>query len=508
MTEQCYTVDESDPESPVKRFPAFRYLKEIVTEYFRSKTLVLNKSRRMMATHLGSAIMLHQFLFVPFSENIIVSINEESAKKVIGARCVALYRHLDKRFPYPELKEGKDIRVNGMINPVIHSRITGLPSGSDKCRGLTVTNAMYDELAFQHNVEENLKALKPAIEGQNCRAILVSTPRFNTKFQDLVTKIHKDSEFKEIMPGLTKSRNELNMTVLGLHYTADPRKRTKEWYFSERYGTTPDGEAIPGASGVDTYTWDQEYELKFTVPLGKPVVPEFSKILHCEPYASAGQYDSSRPLHASFDFGTHYPAVGFFQADSLNRCVIHGGIMGEDMELENFMAYVRDYIEREFPNADIHLHADPAGAYGNSQGTAAPAVKLLERFFKKRVNTRKSRPIDRARAIRSKFTRRVGDAMGVIVNPSAGMHIRTNGEILHGIMVTAFETGWTYKMPKPGEEYKDDDPEKDGYYDHLMDALGYGFINVFPMLYEKAVEFRSGKPRKVKSKRKSVRPRL
>lgn len=500
MVEQVYTIDESNPEAPIRRFPAYRYLKELIREYFENKIIVVNKSRRMMATHLFSTLMVHQLIFNPFSENVIVSINEDRAKKVIKTRCQAVYEKLDFRFPYPKLKEGDDIRVSEIRNPDNGATITALPSGSDKCRGLTITNAFYDELSFQKNVEENLKALKPAIEGKGCRAALVSTPRFATKFQDLVTKIHKNSRYQEIMEGLTKYSNELNHTVISLHYKADPYKRSQEWYCAERYGTYPNGEPIPGASGVDPYTWDQEYELKFTVPVGKPVIPEFNKKDHCEPYKP---YDQDRPLHVCFDFGTHYPACVFFQADSLHRCVIHNGILGEDMELNNFMAYIRDYMDSEFPGAEIILHADPAGNISNTHGTAAPAIKLLSKFFRKHVHATKSRPVDRARAIRSKAARKIGDGMGLIVNPAAGIHIRPNGELFHGIMVEGFETGWVYKEPKPGENYIQDDPRKDGYYDHLMDAFGYGFINVFPSLWEKAKGFRTGetKTRTPKKKR-------
>ena len=505
MCEQVYTIDESDLESPVKTFPAYRYLKEIIDEYRRSKVMVLCKARRMMATHLGSALMMHAFLFVPYSENIIVSINEERAKKVIQSRCKEIYNYLDKRFPYPVLREKEHIMVSQMINPVIGSTLTALPSGSDKCRGLTITNAFYDEFAFQKNCDENLKALKPALEGDNCRAMIVSTPRFGTKFQELVSKVAKDADISEVMQGLNKTKNELNQTVLSLHYTADPSKRLDTWYHRERFGATPNGDPIPGASGVDSFTWEQEYELSFSVPTGKPVVPEFDKVLHCEPYKNFGGYIKDKPLHIGVDLGTHFPAAVFFQADSLNRCIIHGGLMAEDEELENFLVRIRDYISQEFPECEdnFQIYADPAGSYSNSQGTAPPAVDIMQRFFKKKVYCKKSKPSDRARGIRRKFGRKVGEGMGVIINPSAGTHIRPNGEERHGIMVDALESGWVYKQPKEGEHHMGDDPKKDGYYDHLMDAWGYGMIFVFPMDYEKAVEFRTRK--QPERKRRKVR---
>lgn len=500
MCEQVFTIDESDLTSPVKRFPSYRYIKEILNECKKNKITNLCKTRRMMATHIAAAWLMHSFIFEPYSENVIVSINEERAKKFIQTRCKEIYRYLDKRFPYPELKEKEHIMVAGMVNPVTGSRITAYPAGSDKFRGLTISKIVLDEFAFQVNCKENLMALKPALEGENCRALIISTPKFNTVFQELITKVAKDAHVEQIMTGLTKTRNDLNHTILMLHYTADPKKRLDSWYYRERYGTTPDGEPIPGASGVDSFTWEQEYELSFTVPSGKPVIPEFDKILHCEPFKDYGNYIKEKPLHISIDPGAHFSSAVFFQADSLNRCVIHKALLVEDEEFENFLVRIRDVVSRDFSEAEDNflLYSDPAGAYRNSQGTAPPAVELMQKFFKKKVYYKKSKPVDRARGIRKKMSRKVGETMGVIINPSAGTHIRPNGEERHGVMIEGLESGWVYKTPKEGEYHKGEDPNKDGYYDHIMDAWGYGMIFVFPMDYEKAIEFRTRKPTRSK----------
>lgn len=499
-----YTVDEA--QNAIRPSPPYKYLKVISDCYMKSKILVVNKTRRMYLTHYACARLFWSFLFHKYSENIVISINEDRAKHLIQSRFIPMYKELDPRFPWPVLREKEHIRVSEMINPVNGARIAALPSGSDKCRGLTVNNAVYDEFAFQKNCEENLKALKPALEGDNCRAMIISTPAFGTKFQELVTNISKDSHVFEHMTGVTEIKNVYNQNVLSVHYTANPAKRTPEWYHKERYGTTPTGEAIPGCSGVDPFTWDQEYELSFTVPTGKPVVPEFERTLHCEPYKNIDGYIEGRPLHVSFDFGTHYPAVAFMQVDSLNRCVIHDALMAEDEELEAFMVRVRDFIRQEYPKCEeFHLYADPAGKAGNSQGTAPPAIDLLQKFFKKQVRYMKSRPVDRARAIRNKMSKRVGDAMGVIIKPAAGTHIRPDGEQRHGILVEALQTGWVYKTPKEGEHYTDLEPKKDGYYDHIMDAIGYAFTFIFPTYHERAIELRTGAKKKPKPKKRYLR---
>ena len=504
------TVDESRNE--VRGAPPYRYLKELVDIYKRSKIMVVNKSRRMYQTHFWCAYLLWAFLFEPYSENLIISINENRAKQLIQARFKPMLEHLPKAFPWPQLDEKRDILVSEIRNPVINSRIQALPSGPDKIRGFTVNNLFIDEFAFQKNCSETIKALKPALEGPNCRAAIVSTPQFGTAFQELVTKIKKGSPIKEHMIGVTEVYNEFNHTVVSLHYSADPKKRPgtevgDKWFHAERYGTTPGGEPIPGASGVEEYAWLQEMELSFTVPTGKPVVPEFNKVQHCSTYTQLGQFMPERPLHVGVDFGTHFPAAVFLQADALNRCVIHNAIMAEDEELENFLVRIQEFIATEYPGVeDVRFYADPAGGYGNSQGTAAPAIELMKRFFKKNVQSMKSKPLDRARAMRSKFSRKVHDAMGVILNPAAGIHIRPDGTQRNGIMPEALETGWVYKEGKVSDNGTSEEIKKDKFYEHIMDAAGYVFIHVFPALYDKAVDFRTrGSTRKVKRKRRHLR---
>ena len=509
MIEQVYTIDEADSEAPVKRFPRYRYLKEIIDAYMENKTIVLCKSRRMMATHLFSTLMVHQLIFRPYSENVIVSINEDRAKAVLQRRCKAVYEFLDPRFPYPELKEGSDIRTDRMFNPHNGAQITALPSGSDKCRGLTITNGFYDELAFQNNVELNLKSLKPALEGDGCRAALVSTPKFATKFQDLVQKVHKDSDIRNRMEGVDEYRNELNHTVVLLHYKADPKKRTDEWYHKERYGSNPNGDPIPGCAGVDVYTWDQEYELKFTVPVGKPVVPEVEAKTHCEPYRR-DMYNGSRPLHITADFG-HYNFLGFFQPDSLNRCLIHKAVLACGIETEEFMKlglqWLQTQFKQNFEERNYVLHGDPAGGYGSGQGHADTAWDMMERVFKKKVQGRKSKPADRAMAIRSKASKKVGDGMGIMFPMDCGELISYENpeDNRNGLLLEGFQTGWVYKQPKEGEHYKDLNPYKDGFYEHMFDGLGYGFVNEFPATYDLAKERRTGVKSKPKKRKRHLR---
>lgn len=490
-----YTKDESDLENPVKSAPPYAYLKDTWDTYQKSKILVVVKSRRMFLTHFTTAIFMWYFLFKPKSKNLVFSQKEEQVADLMKNRFAELYFNLDFRFPWVRLKEGVDIKRTSIIHPDRSwgSEIVGFPTGGNQARGYTATNVLADEFAFWDNQEAAFKAIKPAIEGKSGRGLIISTPQPNTKFEELVTKKMEKTDTQFVRPGVTLYQNYLNHNVLAIKYIADPNKRTEEWYHKERFGKTPEGIPIPGESGVDHFTWLQEYELSFALPAGEPIVPEFDEELHCKPYYKYG-YIEGEPLHVAFDFGAKFPAVVIFQKDNLGRCIIHQALMVENERLQLFMARVENYIRENFADPIIRLYCDPAGKARNSQGTANPAKAQLEDHFKQPVQCLYSHPKDRARAIREQASQRIGDAQGIIINPDAGLFISSDGTQRSGVMVKGFKTGWVWSEKDKLE------PDKDGFYDHIFDAFGYGHMFVFASYYFKS----SRQDRKNKSKKRNT----
>jgi hypothetical protein len=522
MVEQVFTVDESDKDNPVKLMPRFEYIRLILKEILENKSTVICKSRRLMATHVVSTYMLHQLIFEPYSKNGIISMTEDHAKAVIADRCAMVYNHLDRRVPfYPDLKPSKHILSDRMLNPAIESEIRAFTANPNNIRGFTMTNVFTDELAFfEGNVEKLMAALYPSIEGGKCRAILVSTPEYGTVFEEKVKKLAPGAEIKPLMnieskidpelqekckiTGLMKTTNKDNENLLLLHYTAHPEKRTYEWFCKEHYGTNVEGESLPGARGITEHTWQREYELSFAVPVGKQVIPEFSIRDHCQPYSGLVP---GKPMEIGLDFGSHFPSAVFCQVDSLNRLVVHGGLLPEDEELAAFMERVSAYLAQHFPEIgdNFRFFVDPAGKTRNAQGTAPPAAELLKKRFGNKVFWKTSKPVDRARAIRAIATRKRGDAMGLIVKPDAGTYIAPDGSESCGIIVEGLETGWVYKKPPEGQHYKDEAPYKDGFFDHLFDALGYAVVNLFPNLITEQVARRKGSSVPAKNKAGKLR---
>lgn len=79
-------------------------------------------------------------------------------------------------------------------------------------------------------------------------------------------------------------------TVLAVHYTADPEKRTTSWLEESK-------------RGYDESSWQQEFELSFSSWAGKPVYQLFDKKRH----VAEGKllYDPAYPMQRFWDIGTH-----------------------------------------------------------------------------------------------------------------------------------------------------------------------------------------------------------
>ncbi len=505
FVENVQTTDESMGE--VRRAPAYRYLKEVHEIEEANKVTVICKSRRMFMSHYQFAKILWSFLFVPFSKNLIISKKENDVREGLRNRILSMHDRLDKRFPcHVELRPRKDIHELEILHPdrLFGSHILGLPSGSDQIRGYTATRVFLDEFAFMEKSTQSktLDGLKPAIYGAAGKASIVSTPCPDTEFERLVTELNPTVPVEEKMKGVSLARNKLNQAVVFLKYTADPSKRSEEWFYAEKFGTTPTGIPLHGMSGVNEYTWRKEMELSFDFPSGQPVVPEFTKETHCTPYSTYGQVFKDKPLEIGIDFGSNFPAAVFAMKDSLNRLIIHHAIMPEFTNIDRFLQMVDQVRLERFPEVEeYNLYCDPAGAAKPGQGQEFSAVQTIYNKFKKVPKYRLTSPEDRARGIRKLASELIGPCPGLIVNPLAGEYITQDGTVYPGQIAKALEIGWVY------DENRIDKltPKKDKFFEHLMDAFGYMFIYLYPHLIEKtgAAKLRNGKL--VQKKKKTLR---
>lgn len=110
--------------------------------------------------------------------------------------------------------------------------------------------------------------------------------------------------------GLRIVENEVNrFTVVTLHYTADPVKRTKEWKAEAQAGMRP-------------AQWAKEYELDYTALYGQRVFPEIAaardRIVVQEPFR---EYGNLQVFWGGFDFGSRNPSS--FHAYTIDEGVVN-----------------------------------------------------------------------------------------------------------------------------------------------------------------------------------------
>jgi hypothetical protein len=176
------TTNEGQGE--VQAAPQLRYLKEAYEVIENNKTTIIVKSRQMFFTHFMAAYYLWM---VVFKQNVrlgVMNKNENNAADMLETRIAPLYERLPNGYPWPKL----DVKRLVIVNETCNSRIVAFSSTGDSMRGKTFTRIFLDEMGFQENQEQTLRAALPAVKGEEGKLIIVSTPVPKTLYEDLAKK--------------------------------------------------------------------------------------------------------------------------------------------------------------------------------------------------------------------------------------------------------------------------------------------------------------------------------
>lgn len=455
------TTDEGSAE--VKSAPRYRYLLETYAVMEASKTLIIVKGRQMFFTHFMASYYLWKLLFKDNVRLGIMNQNENDAADLLETRIRPLYERLPEGYPWPAI----DFKRLTVVNEVNNSRIMAFSSTANQTRGKTFSDIWLDEFGFQMNQDQTLRAALPATKGEKAKLWIVSTPVPKSLYEELGRK-ELDASFEPIhrMEGVTEYRNTRGHTVLYVHHSADPGRRSQKWI----------DETIKQEGEM---AYEIEYNLKWLLPLGKPVFPEFSRQTYTRDYRPPAE---GAVLEVGFDFGGHHPAYVIGERDSINRHYLHKAVMGYDVGLDDFMDGFDHVMATEFAGHRYNLYCDPAGAAVNGQGTAPPAQVLLGQRFGKSVRSIKSSPGDRVSAMKRLMSRLIGGQPGLVVHPMLGDVLMPNGKTEAGVMIEGFETGLVYdEIRGSGGRFKLT-YKKDQWFEHLFDAWGYMFIYLYPGL--------------------------
>jgi hypothetical protein len=241
------------------------------------------------------------------------------------------------------------------------------------------------------------------------------------------------------MEGFDWHENKNGFTVARLHYLAHPEK-TKEWAEKQQ-------KSYPS---IDV--WRQEMELDFTKASGRRVFPEFRSDLHVRDI----QFNPYADMWRGWDFGYHRPACIWAQVDVEDRLLVLDEELGYEEVIDQFALKVKTKHKLySFKDA-----CDPAGKQVTDKGKDT-SVSILKKMG---VNPhmRPSRVEDGINIIRNLLLPRVDGSVSLLVHPRCKL------------LIDGFLGGYT-------RDEDNDEPVKDGYYDHLFDALRY----MIDVIYDK-----------------------
>lgn len=249
------------------------------------------------------------------------------------------------------------------------------------------------------------------------------------------------SKEKLLSRGLWKADNRNGFTVLKLHYSADDDK-TQEWATNLK-------KSYPS---IDI--WNQEMELDFTKASGRRVYPEFRSDLHVASLSPIPHHDIWR----GWDFGYHHPAVVWAQVDSsTGRLNVLAELLGEEIVINRFAEDVLRLSKAMFPGYTFMDAGDPA-VRAKSDKSEKTTADIL-RTYGIRIQYRNTLIKDGINMMRNLL----------LTRPDGTLKFKIDNKC--SILVDGFMGGYTRN--------DEDEPEKDGYYEHIFDALRYLLVILY-----------------------------
>lgn len=194
------------------------------------------------------------------------------------------------------------------------------------------------------------------------------------------------------------------------------------------------------------------------------------------------------PLIEEIDFGHHHPCVKWSQFQPWGALWWLGGVMGEDMFIEDFAPLINQFRAEWFPGVkQIWQCCDPAGTHQNSQGTKLNGLKVLQdNGIYPRWVENSNMPEVRHGAIQvtAGYMRRrtVRGDEAFQVDPTHWRIVSARESRFASFALDALEAGyvWDDRVRQTAGGKKLTVPMKDGYYEHVMNCGEYGVINYGP----------------------------
>ena len=464
IEDAVWTRDEADA-GRIKRFPKLDYLERIDYLSENEKILIIPKSRRMMMTWRGLAIIFWEGLFRDNQTIFVQSKKGSDSAYLLGEdRMMFMYRHLPHdRHDFPTVvrairdNEGRGYSLVTFSNGTSYFAVA---EGADQLRQYTASRVYCTEMAFWAQAELTWMALRPVIQGGG-RILIDSSanPGFFAKLVEgninenlddatnaLIAGQEQEIEKHEEIEGMHEYRRN-GAYIARVHYKADPMKRDPAWIANEKQGSTAAG-------------WEREMEINFNVSVEKPYYNEFKYEIHVAKQSLKPL--EGRPIIRSFDYGLT-PATAFSQTTAKGQLIFLREIQSVDCGMRNHAKVVRSECATFYPNYNFNDVGDPAGNQ-RSQADEKTANELLREEFGIDVAPGALSMTERSEAVRWFLTNMTPDGQPMLLlDPSLS------------ILIGGFTGG--YHRKQVGDRLLDE-PDKNEF-SHLMDCLSYACAMVY-----------------------------
>jgi hypothetical protein len=210
--------------------------------------------------------------------------------------------------------------------------------------------------------------------------------------------------------------------------------------------------------------------------IGEPVYKGmFVRQLHVGPTSA----NPELPLEEAIDFGKHCPCVVWRQTTPLGGVVYLGGIMGDDLYLEDFLPLILAQRKRWFPDiSDVKTTCDPAGSHNSSQGVRENGVSLLRKagLAPRFIDNANAPDVRLAMVERHAglMRRRTSAGEAFRVDDRRWLLVSANSRREFPFLADGFEAGyvWDDHLISVGNKQVRK-PKKDGWYEHGQNCAEY-----------------------------------
>lgn len=215
--------------------------------------------------------------------------------------------------------------------------------------------------------------------------------------------------------------------------------------------------------------------------VGEPVYKgAFVRAIH----EADAEFDPKLPLEAALDFGKHHPCVVFRQVSPLAQVRFLGGILGQNLYLDDFLDIALRHLRAWFPTpSEMRWCCDPAGASDTSHGTEGAVKTLKGKGIHPRFVPDANSPAVRLAMVErmaAQMRRRAADRSEAFVVSKSERWLRISAQStqIDRFLADGFEAGYVWDEHLVSVNNKQvRKPKKDGWFEHGQNCAEYLELN-------------------------------